>query len=53
MFPSVVKAGFGLGGEYGEGLLIVDKRPAGYYNLISASFGFQLGLQERLSLIHI
>ena len=51
VFPSVVKAGFGLGGEYGEGLLIVDKRPAGYYNLISASFGFQLGVQERSVLI--
>ena len=34
VFPSVVKAGFGFGGEYGEGLLIVGKRPAGYYNMI-------------------
>jgi lipid-binding SYLF domain-containing protein len=51
VFPSVVKAGFGVGGEYGEGLLIVDKRPAGYYNLISASFGFQLGVQERSVII--
>jgi lipid-binding SYLF domain-containing protein len=47
VFPSVVKAGIGFGGEYGEGLLIVHQRPAGYYNLISASFGFQLGVQER------
>jgi lipid-binding SYLF domain-containing protein len=47
VFPSVVKAGFGFGGEYGEGLLIVNKRSAGYYNMISASFGFQLGVQER------
>ena len=47
----MVKAGIGLGGEYGEGLLIVDKKPAGYYNLISASFGFQLGVQERSVLI--
>jgi len=51
VFPSVVKAGFGIGGEYGEGLLIVDKRPAGYYNLISASFGFQIGVQERSVII--
>jgi len=51
VFPSVIKAGFGVGGEYGEGLLIVDKRPAGYYNLISASFGFQLGAQERSVII--
>jgi lipid-binding SYLF domain-containing protein len=51
VFPSVIKAGFGLGGEYGEGLLIVDQRPAGYYNMISASFGFQLGAQERSVII--
>jgi lipid-binding SYLF domain-containing protein len=51
VFPSVVKAGFGVGGEYGEGLLIVGQRPAGYYNLISASFGFQLGVQERSVII--
>jgi len=51
VFPSVVKAGIGFGGEYGEGLLIVNQRPAGYYNLISASFGFQLGVQERSVII--
>jgi lipid-binding SYLF domain-containing protein len=51
VFPSVVKAGFGVGGEYGEGLLIVDQQPTGYYNLISASFGFQLGVQERAVII--
>jgi lipid-binding SYLF domain-containing protein len=51
VFPSVVKAGIGFGGEYGEGLLLVHKRPAGYYNLISASFGFQLGVQERSVII--
>jgi lipid-binding SYLF domain-containing protein len=51
VFPSVVKAGFGFGGEYGEGILIVHQRPAGYYNLISASFGFQLGVQERSVII--
>jgi lipid-binding SYLF domain-containing protein len=39
----LVKAGIGFGGEYGEGLLLIWGRPAGYYNLISASFGFQLG----------
>jgi lipid-binding SYLF domain-containing protein len=47
LFPSVVKAGFGLGGEYGEGLLLIHGKPAGYYNLISASVGFQIGAQER------
>ena len=47
LFPSVLKAGFGVGGEYGEGLLLIHGRPAGYYNLISASVGFQIGAQER------
>jgi lipid-binding SYLF domain-containing protein len=51
VFPSVVKAGIGFGGEYGEGLLLVHQRPAGYYNLLSASFGFQLGVQERSIII--
>src|SRR3974390_3287815 len=30
LFPSVVKAGFGVGGEYGEGLLVIHGRTAGY-----------------------
>jgi lipid-binding SYLF domain-containing protein len=51
VFPSVVKAGFGFGGEYGEGLLIIQGRPGGYYNLISGSFGFQLGVQVRSVII--
>ena len=51
VFPSIVKAGFGIGGEYGEGMLIVDQRPAGFYNLVGASFGFQLGAQERSVII--
>jgi lipid-binding SYLF domain-containing protein len=51
VFPSVLKAGFGIGGEYGEGVLIVHQKIAGYYNLISASFGFQLGVQSRSVII--
>jgi lipid-binding SYLF domain-containing protein len=51
VFPSVVKAGIGLGGEYGEGVMLNQQRVVGYYNLISASFGFQLGVQERSVII--
>jgi lipid-binding SYLF domain-containing protein len=51
VFPSLLKAGFGFGGEYGVGLLLIHGRPAGYYNLVSASFGFQLGMQERSVII--
>src|SRR5262245_52767161 len=51
VFPSVIKAGIGLGGEHGEGVLIIKGNPAGYYNLVSASFGFQLGAQSRSVII--
>jgi len=51
VFPSVVKAGFGFGGEYGEGALLIRGRTAEYYNTISASIGFQLGVQERSVII--
>jgi lipid-binding SYLF domain-containing protein len=51
VFSSVIKAGIGLGGAYGEGVLIVKGEPAGYYNLVSASFGFQLGIQSRSVII--
>jgi lipid-binding SYLF domain-containing protein len=47
VFPSVVKAGFGVGGEYGEGVLLIGGQPAAYYNTVSASVGFQLGAQAR------
>jgi len=47
VFPTVYKAGFGIGGEYGEGALITRGRTIDYYNLISASIGFQLGAQAR------
>ena len=51
VFPSVVKAGFGIGGEYGEGALMVRGQPTTYYNTIGASFGFQLGVQARSVII--
>jgi len=47
VFPSVVKAGFWVGGEYGEGALDVGHKTVGYYNVISASFGLQAGVQEK------
>lgn len=51
IFPSIVKAGIGFGGEYGEGVLHVRGQTRGYYNIISASFGFQLGVQTRSLII--
>jgi lipid-binding SYLF domain-containing protein len=51
IFPTVVKAGIGIGGEYGEGVLHVRGRTAGFYNIISASVGFQFGAQARSVII--
>ena len=51
VFPSVIKAGMGIGGEYGEGALLVGGRTVGYYNLAAASIGLQLGAQARTEVI--
>lgn len=51
VFPSVVKAGMGFGGEYGEGALRRGRHTEAYYNTVSASFGFQLGVQARTVII--
>lgn len=51
VFPTVIKAGMGIGGEYGEGELLARGRPPEYYNTASASFGFQLGAQARSIII--
>ena len=51
VFPTIVKAGFGIGGEYGEGALHIRGRTAGYYNIVSASIGFQFGAQARSVII--
>lgn len=44
--PEVVKAGFVLGGAYGEGALLVGGRTQSYWSYASASIGFQLGAQR-------
>ena len=51
VFPSVVKAGIGFGGEYGEGALRRHGHTEAYYNTVSASVGFQLGVQARTVII--
>src|SRR3546814_9389785 len=47
VYPRVYKAGIGIGGDYGEGVLLEHGRRSGYYNLVSGSIGFQLGAQVR------
>jgi lipid-binding SYLF domain-containing protein len=51
VFPTVIKAGVGIGGEYGEGALLTRQRTMDYYNIVSASIGFQLGAQARSVII--
>jgi lipid-binding SYLF domain-containing protein len=47
VFPSVLAAGFGFGGEYGEGALRVGGKTVDYYSTASASFGLQIGAQSK------
>ena len=47
VFPSIIKAGFGIGGEYGEGALRIGGKTVAYYSTAAASFGFQLGAQSK------
>lgn len=51
VFPSVIKAGIGIGGEYGEGALLVKGKTVQYYSIAAASIGFQLGAQARSQIV--
>jgi lipid-binding SYLF domain-containing protein len=45
LFPNIVKAGFLVGAQYGDGALRVQGRTVGYYNTVAASYGLQAGVQ--------
>ena len=45
VFPDVTKAGFLIGGEYGNGALFRGGKVAGYYNTAGISYGLQAGAQ--------
>lgn len=47
VFPKVLKAGFWIGGEYGEGALRIDGRTKAYYSTAAASIGLQAGAQSK------
>ena len=51
VFPSVMKAGFFVGGDYGEGALQVGGKTVDYYSTAAISFGLQLGAQSRSEVI--
>ena len=45
VFPSIVKGGFLVGGQYDEGALIKGGKTVGYYSTIQLSYGLQAGIQ--------
>lgn len=45
VFPSVVKGGLMVGGQYGNGALRQHGRTTGYYQTAAVSYGFQAGAQ--------
>lgn len=46
VFPHIIKGGFIVGGQYGEGALLKDGHTAGYYNTVQLSYGLQAGMQK-------
>ena len=45
VFPNIVKAGFLVGAQYGEGVLRKKGRTVGYYSSVAGSYGLQAGVQ--------
>jgi len=45
VFPRIIKAGFIVGAQSGDGVLFVHGRPEAYYNISAASYGLQAGGQ--------
>ena len=46
VFPSIVKAGFIIGGQYGDGALRKNGKSVAYYRSLAASYGYQAGIQS-------
>jgi len=46
VFPKITKAGFVIGGQYGEGVLLKGGKADGYYSTAGASYGLQAGAQQ-------
>lgn len=51
IFPTVTKAGVGISGEHGDGVLRVDGKTVDYYNVSSASIGLTLGVGQHTEMI--
>lgn len=46
VFPSIVKGGLIIGGQYGEGALRKGGKTVGFYNTVAGSIGLQAGVQS-------
>jgi lipid-binding SYLF domain-containing protein len=46
VFPQIIKGGFLVGAQHGDGALLVNGKTAAFYNTVAASYGFQAGLQK-------
>jgi lipid-binding SYLF domain-containing protein len=46
VFPKIIKAGLVFGGSYGEGVMTRNDTFYGYYNSVSASWGWQAGAES-------
>ena len=47
VLPNVKKAAFIIGGEYGQGALRIGGETVDYYNIVSGSFGLQIGAEGK------
>jgi len=46
IYPEILKAGMGFGGQHGEGALRKQGKTVAYYSTVAASYGLQLGAQK-------
>jgi lipid-binding SYLF domain-containing protein len=46
VFPSITKAGIGIGGQFGEGVLLKGGKTVAYYNTTGVAGGLQIGAQK-------
>jgi lipid-binding SYLF domain-containing protein len=46
IFPNIVKAGFIVGAQYGDGVLMRGGKTVDYYNTLQGSVGYQAGVEK-------
>lgn len=46
VFPNIVKGGFLVGGQFGEGAAFQGGQVTGYYRTVQLSYGYQAGIQK-------